>query len=175
MTYSKYSDPNYLASPSNTHESQASDATQGSFNVLGTWSVLSTSAVRNSKSASNTIRSPMCADRGHGIAQLVFPGLTVGPVNWMPQWHARTLCRAATYLTRTADRTTGRSAAIHAARMWDDYHVLGRGQMTFTSLPATSLDASRHQRRSTQRLGPDRAQQDRSALQHQLPKTDFGG
>ena len=37
-TYSSYSDPFYLATPSNTHPSQASDATQGSFNVLGTWS-----------------------------------------------------------------------------------------------------------------------------------------
>jgi hypothetical protein len=138
-TYSNYSDPFYLSAPATTHPSQASDATQGSFNVLGTWSkVLSTSAVQEVKVGLKHYTFayvPLISSLSS--PELVFPGLTIGPVNWMPQWHAQdfTSFRYDLNLHRGShDFKVG--GEYTNARMWDDYHVLGRGQMTFTSLPA---------------------------------------
>ena len=138
-TYSKYTDPFYLSAPTTTHPSQASDASQGSFNVLGTWSkVISTSAVQELKIGHKHYTFayvPLITDMAS--PELVFPGLTIGPVNWMPQWHAQdfTSFRYDLNLHRGShDWKVG--AEFTNARMWDDYHVLGRGQMTFTTLPA---------------------------------------
>ena len=142
-TWSAYADPFYLSSPSNTHPSQASDATQGSFNVLGTWSkVVSTSAVQEVKVGLKHYSFayvPLITDMAS--PELVFPGLTVGPVNWMPQWHAQDYVSARYDLNLHRGSHDFKLGGEYTnARMWDDYHVLGRGQMTFTSLP---LDIAR--------------------------------
>jgi hypothetical protein len=138
-TYSNFTDPNYLGSPSNTHESQAADETQGSFNILGTWSkVLSTSAVQELRIGLKHYTFsyvPLISDLAS--PELDFPGLVVGPVNWMPQWHAQDFTSARYDLSlHHASHDLKIGAEYTSARMWDNYHVLGRGQMTFTSLPA---------------------------------------
>jgi hypothetical protein len=138
-TWSKYHDPFYLSSPSNTHASQASDATQGSFNVLGTWSkVLNTTAVQEVKVGLKHYTFayvPLVTDMAS--PELAFPGLTVGPVDWMPQWHAQDFMSARYDLNLHRGSHDFKIGAEYTnARMWDDYHVLGRGEMTFTSLPA---------------------------------------
>jgi hypothetical protein len=137
-TWSSYKDPFYLSSPSNTHPSQASDASQGSFNVLGTWSkVVSTSAVQELRVGLKHYSFayvPLINDLAS--PELVFPGLTVGPVNWMPQWHAQDFVSGRYDLNLHRGAHDWKLGGEYTnARMWDDYHVLGRGQMTFTSLP----------------------------------------
>jgi hypothetical protein len=137
-TWSSYKDPFYLASPSNTHPSQGSDASQGSFNVLGTWSkVMSTSAVQEVKVGLKHYSFayvPLISDMAS--PELDFPGLTVGPVYWMPQWHAQDFFSARYDLNVHRGSHDWKIGGEYTnARMWDDYHVLGRGQMTFTSLP----------------------------------------
>jgi hypothetical protein len=138
-TYSSFDDPFYLASPTTNHPSQASTATQGSFNVLGTWSkVLSTSAVQEIKIGLKHYTFayvPLVSDMAS--PELDFPGLTVGPVYWMPQWHAQDFASARYDLNLHRGAHDWKIGGEYTnARMWDDYHSNGRGTMTFTSLPA---------------------------------------
>jgi hypothetical protein len=176
-TWSNYTDPFYLSSPSNTHPSQASDASQGSFNVLGTWSkVMSATAVQELKVGLKHYSFayvPLITDMAS--PELVFPGLTVGPVNWMPQWHAQDFVSARYDLNLHRGSHDFKIGGEYTnARMWDDYHVLGRGQMTFTSLP---LDIARRIPAS-QALNPlawDLTGLDPIAQRFNInyPKTDF--
>ena len=138
-TYSDFTDPFYLSSPSSTAPSQGSTEDQGSFNILGTWSkVLSPSAVQEIKVGEKHYTFayvPIISDLTS--PELDFPGLTLGPVNWMPQWHAQDFVSARYDLNlhRGAhDLKIG--SEFTNARMWDDYHVNGRGQLTFTSIPS---------------------------------------
>jgi hypothetical protein len=150
-TYSKFQDPNNLAA--GDHPSQASDVTQGSLNGLVTWSkVLSSSAVQEIKAGWNQYTFSYVPPIPGLLPEYDFPGLTLGDVNWQPQWHSQN------YASARYDLSVHRSAhdlkiggEYLSARMWDDYWVLGRGQMTFTSLPsdigsripqATPLDPS---------------------------------
>jgi hypothetical protein len=138
-TYSNFTDPFYLATPSTTAPSQASTATQGSFNVLGTWSkVLSTSAVQEIKVGEKHYSFtyvPLINDLT--TPELDFPGLTVGPVYWMPQWHAQDFVSARYDLNlHRGSHDIKIGSEFTNARMWDDYRVNARGTMTFTSLPA---------------------------------------
>src|SRR5262249_6053695 len=133
---SDYLDPAYGASTG--HPSQIATATQGSFNLLGTWAkVLSGTAVQEVKVGLKHYSFSYVPVIPGDTPEYVFPGLTVGPVNWMPQWHAQDFVSARYDLNlhrSTHDFKIG--AEYMSARMWDDYHVLGRGQMTFTTLPA---------------------------------------
>jgi hypothetical protein len=138
-TYSNFTDPFYLGSPTDTHPSQASTETQGSFNLLGTWSrVVSSSAVQEIRIGWKHYTFsyvPLIGDLAS--PELDFPGLTIGPVNWMPQWHAQDFASARYDLNLHRGGHDFKIGAEYTnARMWDDYYVLGRGQLTFTSLPA---------------------------------------
>jgi hypothetical protein len=135
-TYSSFSDPHDLTA--GTAPSQASAVTQGSLNVLATWSkVLSTSAVQEIKIGWNQYTfAYLPAIPGLG-PEYDFPGLTLGDVEWQPQWHSQNYVSARYNLNLhrgTHDFKLG--GEYLSARMWDDYWVDGRGQMTFTSLPA---------------------------------------
>jgi Carboxypeptidase regulatory-like domain len=135
-TYSKFQDPNNLAPGS--HPSQASDVTQGSINALATWSqVLSSSAVQEFKAGWNQYTFSYVPPIAGLLPEYDFPGLTLGDVNWQPQWHSQNYVSARYNLTvhRGAHDLKVGGEYLNA-RMWDDYWVLGRGQMTFTTLPA---------------------------------------
>jgi hypothetical protein len=138
-TYSSFSDPFYMASPNSTAQSQGSTATQGSFNVLGTWSkVLSTSAVQEIKIGEKHYTFayvPLISNLAS--PELDFPGLTAGPVYWMPQWHAQDFVSARYDLNlHRGAHDIKIGSEFTNARMWDNYYVNGRGQLTFTSLPS---------------------------------------
>ena len=66
--------------------------------MLGTWSkVVSTFGVQEIKVGLKHYSFayvPLITDMAS--PELVFPGLTVGPVNWMPQWHAQDFVSPAT-------------------------------------------------------------------------------
>jgi hypothetical protein len=121
------------------HPSQGTNVKQGSLNVLGTWStVLSSSAVQEIRIGEKHYTFeyvPLISNLAS--PELDFPGLTIGPQSWEPQWHAQDFVSARYDLNLhrgTHDFKIG--GDFTSARMWDNYHVLGRGQMTFTSLPA---------------------------------------
>src|SRR5579862_5395319 len=135
-TYSNYLDPAYGASTG--HPSQDATATQGSFNLLGTWSkVLSSTAVQEAKVGWKHYTFSYVPVIAGDTPEYDFPGLIVGPVNWMPQWHAQDFVSARYDLNLHRSKHDFKIGGEYlSARMWDDYHVLGRGQMTFTSLPA---------------------------------------
>jgi hypothetical protein len=138
-TYSNFTDPFYLATPTTTAPSQASTASQGSFNILGTWSkVLSTSAVQEVRVGEKHYSFtyvPLISDLAS--PELDFPGLTIGPVYWMPQWHAQDFVSARYDLSlHRGSHDFKIGTEFTNARMWDDYRVNARGTMTFTSLPA---------------------------------------
>jgi hypothetical protein len=139
-TYSSFKDPSYLGGSTSTHPSQAAAETQGSFNILGTWSkVISTSAIQEIKVGLKRFTFsyvPAVGGANDNIPEYDFPGLIVGPVNWMPQWHAQdfTSARYDLNLHRSSHDWKIGGEFINA-RMSDNYHVLARGQMTFTSLP----------------------------------------
>jgi hypothetical protein len=144
MTYSNFEDPANLPSPS-SHPSQQSDATQGSFNLLGTWSkVLSPSAVMEVKTGWKHFTFtyvPTVANQASQPNGLVpeydFPGLTVGPVYWMPQWHAQDFVQARFDLNlHRGSHDLKIGGEFLNARMWDDYWNNARGRFTFTTLPA---------------------------------------
>jgi hypothetical protein len=141
-TYSNSDNPNSVAS--GLPPSQASTATQGSINALATWSkVLGGSAVQEIKVGLNQYTFAYLPNgqttfpNGSLIPEYDFPGLTVGPVNWMPQWHSQNYVSARYDLNAhkgTHDLKMG--GEYINARMWDDYWDLARGQMTFNSLPS---------------------------------------
>ncbi len=142
-TYSSFRDPHNLAA--GAHPSQEALATQGSFNVLGTWTkVLSAAAVQEIKTGLKHYTFTYVpsiagqADAPNGLVpQYDFPGLTLGPVYWMPQWHAQDFFSARYDLTvHKGAHDFKMGGEFLNARMWDNYWNNARGRMTFTSLPA---------------------------------------
>jgi Carboxypeptidase regulatory-like domain len=141
-TYSHSDNPNEITS--GFPPSQGSTATQGSINALATWSkVLGNSAVQEIKVGLNQYTFSYISNgqttfpNGSLIPEYDFPGLTVGPVYWMPQWHSQNYASARYDLTAhkgTHDLKMG--GEFLDARMWDNYYDLARGQMTFNSLPS---------------------------------------
>jgi hypothetical protein len=141
-TYSNSDNPNSVSA--GEPPSQASTATQGSINALATWSkVLGHSAVQEIKIGLNQYTFSYISNgqttfpNGSLIPEYDFPGLTVGPVYWMPQWHSQNYVSGRYDLNAhkgTHDFKMG--GEYISARMWDDYWDLGRGQMTFNSLPS---------------------------------------
>ena len=143
VTYSHFLDPHNLAA--GVHPSQEAIATQGSMNLLGTWSkVLSANAVQEVKIGLKHYTfsyDPSIPNQSSSFTGLVpeydFPGLTVGPIYWMPQWHAQNFgnFRYDLNLHRSShDFKIG--GEFLDAHMWDDYWNNARGTMTFTSLPS---------------------------------------
>jgi hypothetical protein len=136
-TWSNYKNPAYMASPTNTHPSQQSFETQGSLNGLLTWSnVLSSSAVQELRVGWKQFTFSYVPEIPGLATQYNFPGLTLGPVYWMPQWHAQKFPSARYDLTLhhgSHDLKIG--AEFLSAHLWDDYWNNARGQLTFTSLP----------------------------------------
>ena len=136
-TYSSFNDPNFFES-ANAAPSQASNAKQGSLNALVTWSkVLSSSAVQEIKLGWNQFTFSYVPPINDLSPEYDFPGLTLGDVYWMPQWHSQN------YVSARYDLSLHRSAhdfkmggEFLSARMWDDYWNNARGQLTFTSLPS---------------------------------------
>ena len=173
-TWSAYADPFYLQSPSNTHPSQASDATQGSFNVLGTWSkvVMYLGRAGNQGRTEALLVRLRPAHHRHGVARAGVPrsdgrsgeldaavaraGLRVGPLRSEP---AQGVARLQAWRRVHQRQDVGRLPRPRP-RSDDVYVAAARHRQTHSGLGGHEPG----------RLGPHRPQRDRPALQHQLPE-----
>jgi hypothetical protein len=110
-----------------------------SLSTQGTWSrVLSQTLLQEVRLGYNSfffsyLREPSLATS----PEYDFPGLTIGPISWSPQWHTQNYTSARYDLSwHRGGHDLKIGGEYLYAGMWDDWRNNKYGYMTFTSLPA---------------------------------------